>query len=278
MSTISERYDRSAERYLMWWGPVLAPTAVRLLDAIAPAVDEAPQRLLDVGVGTGTLVLAALERWPSLHGTGLDGSAGMLRVADEEARRRLGPLGRARLELVEGVADRMPFRDGTFDLAVSSFVLQLVPDRGRALREIRRVLRPGGRFAFVTWLVGDEPFPPDEAFEDALDELDIGEPEEAEEARAGDIPSVAAAETQVRRAGFRDVQAQEGLLVHAYDPARYLDFLEEYAERGTFEALDPDLAARLRERTAVRLAELPPEAFTWRVPVVSVVARRPARD
>ena len=59
-------------------------------------------------------------------------------------RRAACPDARPRLRAHTALADALPFDDGSFDAAMSSFVLQLVPSRARALREIRRVLRPGG--------------------------------------------------------------------------------------------------------------------------------------
>ena len=70
--------------------------------------------------------------------------------ADAPARR---PDARERFETVVSRSPttcRSP--DGTFDLALSSFVVQLVPNRARVLREVRRVLRPGATFAYVSWL------------------------------------------------------------------------------------------------------------------------------
>ena len=96
----------------------------------------------------------------------------------------------AQLRWLEAAAADMPIPDETADLVISSFVLQLVPDRSAALREALRILRPGGILAALTWLEGGDAFLPSAEFDEAVMDLGIPEPgEEDEEDRAGDFAS-----------------------------------------------------------------------------------------
>jgi len=162
------RYDRIADGYAAHWAPVIRPAAIRLLDDLASLLPAGSPHLLDIGTGTGALAIEALERWPSTQVTGIDASSEMVRWALGEADRRLPTSARQRLSTAVAFADRLPFPDASFDLAMSSFVLQLVPNRAAALREARRVLRPGAPFGYVTWLRADDGIdPPDRVLDDA---------------------------------------------------------------------------------------------------------------
>ena len=111
------------------WGPIIADVA-----GIGSG-----DTVLDVACGTGVLACAALDRvGPRGTVVGLDPNADMLAVA-----RRNTP----RVEWREGRAESLPFPDGSFDAVVSQFGLMFFDDRPAALREMMRVLRPGGRMA-----------------------------------------------------------------------------------------------------------------------------------
>ena len=159
MTDQTERFDRFSAGYARWWAPVLAPAVAELLDAAQPSL-AGGERLIDIGTGTGQLALGAIARWPGVSVVGADASAGMAGVADAEADRLLSGAERGRFRSVVAFADTLPFGDREFDGALSSFVFQLVPNRARALREARRVLRPGATLAYVSWLEDDRLFAP----------------------------------------------------------------------------------------------------------------------
>jgi SAM-dependent methyltransferase len=269
---MSELYDRRAHLYERHWAPVLVPTALRLLDLAADWLppDGAGGTILDVGVGTGRLARAAGRRWPAAELVGIDPARGMLAIA-HAATRGLSRLPR----LLDGAADAIPLPDASVDVALSSFVLQLVPDRAAALREIRRVLRPGGHLAFVTWLEADRPFPPAEAFDEAVLDLDVDEEDEPEPTRSGDLPSPSAAAAQLRRAGFAAAGARTETLEHAWTLDGYLEYKLRYDEYALVAGLTRPQRQRLEAFARRRLAKLDAADFTWRADVVFAWGRRP---
>ena len=268
-----DRYDNRARLYARFWAPVLQRSAEAVLDRVA-AHDRGPiGRLVDLGTGTGTLARAAARRFPDAQVVGVDFSRGMLAVARALADEELG--GRnGRLEWVEANAARLPLADASVDAVISSFVLQLVPRRQPVYREVRRVLRPGGRFAFVTWCLDKSPFAPSEAFEDVLDELDIPVDEEPEEKVAGDFVSVAAAAASLRRAGFREVRAEPATLEYAFTAGSYEEYKLRYDDRTLMEGLRPSIRRRVEGRFRQKLAALPADAFLLKAPIVYATARQ----
>jgi ubiquinone/menaquinone biosynthesis C-methylase UbiE len=102
-------------------------------------------RVLELGCGPGTLWLENIARIPAEWEITLsDFSEGML----EDARRALEGKGAFRFEVID--AQELPYKAGSFDGVIANHMLYHVPDRPRALAEVRRVLRPGGRFFCAT--------------------------------------------------------------------------------------------------------------------------------
>lgn len=137
----SEAEIEAAEAYESLFIPALfGEWAPRVADVAGLGAGE---RVLDVACGTGILAREAVRRVGDRGMVaGVDLSAGMLAVA-----RRLAP----KVEFREGAAESLPFQDHSFDAVVSQFGLMLFEDRERAVREMLRVLRSGGRFAVCVW-------------------------------------------------------------------------------------------------------------------------------
>lgn len=269
-------YDRLAEGYARHWGPVIRPAAERVLDHLAAAIEAArgPDRhvdLLDVGSGTGALAIAALRRWPELHVTGIDPSTGMLDLARRLAGEQLPPDVAASFDTVQGWADELDHDDASFHLAASSFVLQLVPSRAAALREIHRVLRPGGTLAWVAWQRTDRPFTPDRVVNEVLDRHGFDPPEP--DGGNGDLASPRAAAAGMRRAGFRGVRAWTEELAHPWTAREYLAFFTQFDEESLFSELEPGERAEIEAEMLSRLERLTADELTLRLPVVYALGR-----
>ena len=138
----------AAEVYEQFFVPALfRQFAEPMLDVVAAGDGD---RLLDVGAGTGVVGRAALKR---VGGRGsvvaVDPNEGMLTVAE-----RLAPA----MDTRPGVAEKLPVDRAEMNCVTCQFALMFFSDRRRAVEEMRRVLRLGGRVAVATWAsVGDSP-------------------------------------------------------------------------------------------------------------------------
>ncbi|HKS40029.1 MAG TPA: ubiquinone/menaquinone biosynthesis methyltransferase [Blastocatellia bacterium] len=111
----------------------------KLVEMLKLAGDEAA---LDIACGTGDIAFAIARRLNSGRVTGLDITAGMLDIAERKRReRQIANVGFHRGDIMH-----MPFADETFDCVTGGYALRNVPDVAAALTEIKRVLKPGGRF------------------------------------------------------------------------------------------------------------------------------------
>jgi ubiquinone/menaquinone biosynthesis C-methylase UbiE len=138
----------AAEVYERFFVPALF---AQWVEPVLDAVDvHDGDRLIDVGTGTGVVARAALERvGPGGSVTAVDPNEGMLAVAA-----RLAP----GLDVRRGSAEQLPVGDDEMNCATCQFALMFFEDRPRAISEIARVTRPGGRVVVATWAtVEDSP-------------------------------------------------------------------------------------------------------------------------
>ena len=141
-TSLYEKYVAAgAESYERYFVPAIGePIARRLIDAAGPASGE---RVLDVACGTGIVTrLVAEAVGPQGTVAGLDANPGMLAVAAD-----VGP---GHVVWHEAPAENLPLPDAAFDVVLCSMGLQFFPDKHEALREMRRVLAPGGRAFWCT--------------------------------------------------------------------------------------------------------------------------------
>lgn len=157
--------ERSAGYEQGWLGRLHHEIADRTAE-VALAVAPSPARILDVGCGTGYLLRLLARRCPeAAELAGVDPAPGMIKVAAApDAPDAAGapgapgaPAGDERLKFSAGVAEQLPYRDGSFDLVVSATSFDHWSDQLTGLRECHRVLVPGGHLVLVdqfsSWLV-----------------------------------------------------------------------------------------------------------------------------
>ncbi len=140
-------FDAIARRYDLLNRVISLGVDQRWRRATVRALELRPgARVLDLATGTADLAILTARTHPDAAVTGLDPSRNMLAVGrDKVAAKGLS----ARVTLVEGEAERLPFEDKSFDGITMAFGIRNVPDRPAALREMARVTRDGGRVAIL---------------------------------------------------------------------------------------------------------------------------------
>ncbi len=138
-------WDLAAEDYEPLWRSQLAPAQAAMLASASLAAGE---RVLDIACGTGLVTFdAARDVGPGGRVLGIDLSGKMIDAAQQRAaRRKSANVGFARMD-----AEALAAPSGSFDAALCALGLMYFPDPARALREMLRVLRPGGRVSLSVW-------------------------------------------------------------------------------------------------------------------------------
>jgi SAM-dependent methyltransferase len=138
MFSEAEAYDRFMGR----WSQRLAPLLVKFAGV------QDGNAVLDVGSGTGVLALHIGAAVPSSRITGVDPSAAYVNFAQERAITK-------KVNFKVGDAQQLCFSDSTFDRTLAMLVMNFIPDRAKALREMIRITRPGGVVAAAVWDYGE---------------------------------------------------------------------------------------------------------------------------
>jgi len=138
------------------WHDRIAVYSRGATEAILEAAQLRPGlRVLDLASGVGDPALSiAAEVAPSGRVTATDLGPGMMSLAEELARKK----GLTNIEFREANAESLPFADESYDVLTCRFGIMYFPDLAKALRECFRVLKSGGRAAFVAWGKMDQPF------------------------------------------------------------------------------------------------------------------------
>lgn len=229
-----------AEAYDRYLGPALFVPCARLL--LREAAPQPGETAVDVACGTG---IATRELAPLLGGggavTGVDFSPAMLAVA------RSQPAAGAALDWREGSADDLPIADRSADLVLCQQGFQFFPDRQAAAREMRRVLKSGGRAAIAVWRSLDYHDVFRALFEAEAEHLGVPLDNLAVPFSCGDPDAL---RDVLAEAGFRGVRIrEESFTAELPDPDRFVELavMAGAAVIPEINEEDPDARAALLE-------------------------------
>ena len=145
MFSESEAY----ERFMGRWSRLLGPPFLKFASL------KDGDRVLDVGSGTGALAFTVLQEAPACQVVGVDPSPAYVAYARPRPASVAAGARGERLTFEKGDAQRLRFADGSFDTSLALLVVNFIPDRAAAVREMSRVTRPGGVVAAAVWDYGD---------------------------------------------------------------------------------------------------------------------------
>ena len=149
----SESYDRCILQRLLF-----EPSHRAILRRVRAAFGDRPLKVLDVGCGTGVFAEKIRGAQPQARVWGMDLVSGMLTKGSARWKRNAEAV-----QPVQGDSERLPFADGSFDVVTCANSFHHYPNQGRAVAEMHRVLRPGGRLMLIDgyrdrpwgWLIYD---------------------------------------------------------------------------------------------------------------------------
>ncbi len=176
---------------------------------------EPGQRVLDVACGTGEPALTLARRWPELEVEGVDAAEGMVKAAQAKAERE----GLSNVRFRAMPAEHLAFADASFHRVICRFGVMLFQDPLQGLKEMHRVLMPGGRVAVAVWGSADS-LPSfrwhHEVFRERLPE-ELHPPLE----KVASLSEPGALERLMEQAGFRKVEVESRQVEYRFDSFDY---------------------------------------------------------
>lgn len=257
---LAEIYSSHARGYADSWGPVILPMGQRLLQALPW---DGARRVVDLGTGVGTHLpeIRRLARGACV--VGVDRSSGMLELARQHG---------APLVLMDGV--ELGFRDRSIDVAVMAFMLFHLDDPVIALREVCRVLHPGGAVGTVTW-AEDPEIEASRVWEAELDAHGARDPVAPRPRRDEPLNTPEKMIGLFSAAGLEPVKVWvEGFEHHWGLDELSLMHMTFGRSKRKLESLEASTRAAFLASVRDRLLSVPPEGFIYRAAVVCGVACR----
>lgn len=261
---LAVEYSASVDGYERYWAPVIAPMALPIMDAIPL---RRATRVLDFGCGTGRHLPQLCAAAPSALILGVDQAAGMVAAAPR--------LNQSALALMSG--EQLALRSRCFDVVVLAFVLFHLPDPLAGLREVCRVLRPGGTAGCVVW---GKPLilPGDDIWHEELDAAGAGpDPRPPEVMRGALMESPEKLTALVLDAGFAEAHVWSATYLHSWTPRELLRMQTTCGISWRRLASLPVIAQEsCAARVLARLDEFPAEKLEFRPEVLYATATAPA--
>ena len=139
-SAVLNEYSKLASEYDRRWSFYIIAT---LRETLKRLKIKPTDRLLDIGCGTGSLLQAISQKYPTVDSVGIDLSTEMLKVACNKRIKKCG--------LATGQAQRLPFRSESFDIVLSCNAFHYWRKPEECLSEMSRVLKPQGKIVITDW-------------------------------------------------------------------------------------------------------------------------------
>jgi ubiquinone/menaquinone biosynthesis C-methylase UbiE len=254
-------YSAQARAYAEIWSPIIRTAGRHLLETLPW---RECKRALDIGTGAGEHLPDIRRLAPGAWVLGVDRAAGMLELARSHG---------VPLALMDGMD--VALRSQSFDVAVMIFMLFHLDDPAAALRNVRRVLRPGGTLGTVTW-AEDPDVEASRLWEAELDALGALEPDPIP--RKHDLMNTTEKMTALlSSAGLTPQRVWLEHLEHAWSVEGLFALHTGFGRaKRKLDSLDTETRVAFLERIRGRLSQLGPDAFLYRATVVCSLARRPA--